>query len=178
GVVAGAFEVLAVGLLGACAVRAPSPGTLPPERLAALLPAARRALAPVTVAVAVALADATANTTGSGPPATSATGTRPSGPGTRPAGPAGTAVVRVSIRDFAFVPARVVASPGEEVVVTNHDSVTHTFTATPGSRPFGRFDSGDISPGSTVTVRAPRSPGSYAFYCRIHPFMTGALVVR
>ena len=86
-------------------------------------------------------------------------------------------VVHVRISDYEFRPGRVRARPGEVVAVTNDDQVTHTMTAIPGSRPFGRFDTGYVDPGRTVRLRAPRMPGSYASYCSIHNFMKGVLVV-
>lgn len=89
-----------------------------------------------------------------------------------------TTSINVSIKNFAFSPATFTVSPGERIVVTNHDSVDHTFTATPGSNPQGKFNTGDIGPGKTAVVTAPTKPGAYAFYCQIHNFMTGTLTVR
>jgi len=86
------------------------------------------------------------------------------------------AEVKITISNFAFVPASVTVSPGEKIVVTNKDSVTHTFTAMPGTS--GKFSSGDIAPNVTKTVVAPSAKGSYPFYCAIHPFMTGTLTVK
>ena len=79
---------------------------------------------------------------------------------------------------FAFSPAKVLVAPGEKIMVTNNDSVTHTFTAKPQSQPLGAFNSGDIAPGRSVSVSAPMSPGTYAFNCSIHSSMTGTLVVK
>ena len=191
GVVAGAIEVAAVGVIGSyAAYRAPAhvaarasgalraPGAQRPVRPRPLDRDARRAIAPITFLAALALVLATANAPGASPGPTDA-GRSPqhTGGGARPRGDAA-GTVAVSISNFAFVPAKVTVSPDERVVVTNHDSVTHTFTATPGSAPDGHFGSGDIAPGATVTVVAPSAPGTYAFECAIHPFMTGTLVVR
>lgn len=85
-------------------------------------------------------------------------------------------VARVTIHDFAFSPNRVIVRPGETVEVTNHDSVTHTFSATPGDR--STFTTGPIVPNQTRMVVAPMTPGTYPYFCQIHPFMTGALVVK
>lgn len=82
----------------------------------------------------------------------------------------------MTIKNFAFSPEHFTVTPDERVVVTNTDSVAHTFTAEPGTRS-RHFTSGDIAPGRTVTVVAPTTKGSYSFYCAIHPFMTGAFAV-
>lgn len=80
--------------------------------------------------------------------------------------------MHVTIKDFAFRPADLTVAPGATVIVTNRDPVTHTFTARDR-----RFNTGDIAPGRTVTVRAPSKPGRYGFLCLIHQYMTGTLVV-
>lgn len=86
-------------------------------------------------------------------------------------------VVHVVISNYTYHPDRVEVRPGETIAVTNDDEVTHTMTAVPGSMPFGGFDTGYVDPGRTVRIRAPRTPGTYDFYCSIHHFMTGELVV-
>jgi plastocyanin len=63
-------------------------------------------------------------------------------------------------------------APGATVTVTNKDQVTHTLSATKGS-----FDTGDISAGQSKTFTAPKTPGSYPYFCMIHQYMTGTLVV-
>lgn len=85
--------------------------------------------------------------------------------------------VVVKIVNFKFVPADFSVKPGETVTITNDDSVPHTFTALPHSSPFGAFDTGTINPGQTVTITAPRKPGTFGYLCTLHPFMTGALTV-
>lgn len=171
GTVAGVVEIATFVALGAYAAWF-APGTA--RSPGALVVAGRRALAPCGALAALALALAVANASGTttGPTRT-ATGASSATGGVRSVGS-----VKVAIENFAFVPASLAVTPGEKIVVTNHDSVTHTFTATPGSTPEGKFDSGDIAPGKTVTVTAPTARGSYAFHCAIHPFMTGTLTVK
>lgn len=111
-----------------------------------------------------------------GPFASSAT-TSPTQARAAGRGPAATRVVRVVISDYAYHPAFVKVRPGETIAVTNEDKVTHTMTAVPGSMPFGGFNTGYVDPGKTVDIRAPRIPGTYDFYCSIHNFMKGVLVV-
>ncbi len=78
----------------------------------------------------------------------------------------------VVIKNFQFIPNRVVVHQGEEVIVHNEDDVNHTFTADNRS-----FNTGIIPPGKTKTVVINDPPGTYPFLCLIHQFMTGTLVV-
>ena len=86
-------------------------------------------------------------------------------------------VVHVVISNYAFHPARLVVRPGATIAVINTDQVAHTMTAVPGSVPFGDFSTGPVDLGQTVRLRAPKEPGRYDFYCSIHKFMKGVLVV-
>ena len=73
-----------------------------------------------------------------------------------------------------FSPASLTVAPGAIVTVQNKDSVTHTLTDKANST---LFSTGDISPGQTKTFKAPAKPGSYPFFCMIHQYMPGTLVV-
>lgn len=61
---------------------------------------------------------------------------------------------------------------GQEVTIVNRDGVPHTWTSTDG-----RFDSGSLGPGDSFTFTFDQ-PGEYAFYCKIHPYMEGKIVVE
>ena len=87
--------------------------------------------------------------------------------------PAGSpAPVAIQIADFSFGPARTVGV-GAVVQVSNADAEAHTLTAEDGS-----FDTGSVDDGTVVSFTAPAVPGTYSFYCDIHPSMTGQLVVE
>jgi len=77
----------------------------------------------------------------------------------------------VSIADFAFS-ATSALSPGQEILVTNNDSVAHTLTATDGA-----FDTGLLQPGEQAVITVPSAPGDYAFFCEVHPSMTGVFAI-
>ncbi|MFF1355417.1 cupredoxin family copper-binding protein [Streptomyces sp. NPDC058297] len=81
--------------------------------------------------------------------------------------------VKVTIKGFAFHPAKLEVSPGTKITVTNEDSATHTLTADDKS-----FDTGDLAQGKSATITAPSKPGSYSYICTIHPNMKGTLTVR
>lgn len=77
----------------------------------------------------------------------------------------------IVIKEFAFHPSHLRVRAGSTVTVHNEDSVTHTVTALDG-----KFNTGDIAPGQTVTFRVD-APGTYPYYCLIHQFMHGTLTV-
>jgi len=74
-----------------------------------------------------------------------------------------------------FSPASIAVSPGAVVTVKNEDSVAHTLTDKADQK---IFNTGSVSPGQSKTFKAPDKPGSYPFFCTIHQYMTGTLVVR
>lgn len=80
--------------------------------------------------------------------------------------------MKVSIANFAFVPAPVSIAPGESVTWSNDDGAPHAVAfkdGTPGA------DS--LSPGTTFRRVFDRA-GSYEYFCSFHPYMTGRVVVR
>ena len=77
----------------------------------------------------------------------------------------------VDIRDFAFHPGTLKVKRGARVAFTNSSDVTHT--ATKG----GAFDTKRIAPGRSVTVSFSKR-GTFAYHCKIHPFMKGKVVVE
>lgn len=79
----------------------------------------------------------------------------------------------VTIKNFAFHPADPHVRPGEKILIVNDDPVAHTFTAVTKKY----FNSGLIAPHGRRVVQAPMKPGRYPFFCLIHQFMTGVLVV-
>jgi len=89
-----------------------------------------------------------------------------------PAQPGGTpTAVAITIENFDFGQPRTV-STGADVQVSNAEAEAHTMTARNGA-----FDTGSVDEGTSVTFKAPSVPGTYEFYCDIHPSMTGQLVV-
>jgi plastocyanin len=165
GIVAGAFEVATIVLLGAAAAfGTPArtwPKGLPQQTLERM---ARRAVAPAGMLALLVLVLAVANSPGAPSGASASRGT---GGGT------GT-TEKVTISNFAFHPAHFSVAPGEAIAVTNRDGVAHTFSPMTGSPGYG---TSDIAPGHTVVVDAPRAAGTYSFFCKIHPFMTGSFTV-
>lgn len=117
------------------------------------------ACAPLAVSTAICLA-------GSAAPASSATGDAAS-PGN--GGPA----YRVEIHEFAFSPKELTVPAGARIVWTNHDEEPHTVVSAAGAfKPSQALDTDDSF--STVLDK----PGTYAYFCGIHPMMVGKIVVR
>lgn len=87
------------------------------------------------------------------------------------AGAAGGAKARVGIDHFAYHPGTLRIARGTRVVFTNESGIAHTATRA------GSFDTGAIPPGGSVIVRFTHR-GTFAYHCKIHPFMHGKVVVR
>jgi plastocyanin len=81
------------------------------------------------------------------------------------------ATKKVSIVNFAFKPGTLKVKRGARVAFANTANTTHT--ATKG----GVFDTKNIAPGKTKTVRFNKR-GIFAYHCKIHPFMKGKIVVE
>ena len=83
-----------------------------------------------------------------------------------------TAVQTVEIKDFAFKPAVLNVAAGESVTFVNHDQEAHTVAAQNGA-----FKSSGLDTNDRWTVRIAK-PGKYAYFCSLHPYMKGTIVVR
>ena len=80
--------------------------------------------------------------------------------------------------DGCFVPKEATVDVGGSVIFSNTDTAAHTFTA--GSAkdgPSGAFDSSLVIAGSSYEWK-PTTAGSFPFYCQVHPWMEGLIVVQ
>jgi plastocyanin len=77
----------------------------------------------------------------------------------------------VSIVNFAFHPGTTRIKRGGRVTFTNTANTAHTATHA------GVFDTKRIQPGESETVKFERR-GTFAYHCKIHPFMKGKIVVE
>lgn len=78
----------------------------------------------------------------------------------------------VKIDNFAFTPGVVTVKVGTEVVWINHDDIPHTVDSTQG-----KFKSAALDTDDKFQFRFTE-PGEYPFYCRMHPKMTGKVIVQ
>jgi plastocyanin len=77
-----------------------------------------------------------------------------------------------------YVPAEVTVKAGETITWKNEDTAIHTATSGENSTPDGKFDTSLVSPGQSSKPQAmPSEPGEYAYFCTLHPWMTGTVTV-
>jgi plastocyanin len=77
----------------------------------------------------------------------------------------------VDIVSFAFHPPTLRVKKGARVSFTNSSGTAHTATRA------GSFDTGRIKPGKSVVIQFTQK-GTFAYHCKIHPFMKGKIVVE
>ena len=76
-----------------------------------------------------------------------------------------------------FIPSIVTIDVGGEVTWENNDTAAHTTTAgSPQDGPSGAFDSSLIMAGSSFSHTFD-SAGTYDYFCMVHPWMIGTVVV-
>ena len=83
-----------------------------------------------------------------------------------------TAGTEVKIDNFVFNPAVIVVKAGTKVVWTNKDDIPHTVDSTDG-----KFKSNPLDTEDKFEFNFT-APGEYPFFCRMHPKMTGKVVVQ
>ena len=84
--------------------------------------------------------------------------------------------VAIDMKNIKFDPAQASVAPGGKVTWTNHDSAPHN------AHFDEKLDGTEvklklINKGETEDLVAPKTPGSYAYICDVHPFMKAVLVV-
>ncbi len=99
------------------------------------------------------------------------------GLGVRPAGVAASALptratMEVAIDNFAFGPTDLTVAVGTTVTWTNRDDIPHTVVSTEKVFKSKVLDT-DEKFSSTFST-----PGTYPYFCSIHPKMTGKVVVQ
>jgi plastocyanin len=76
-----------------------------------------------------------------------------------------------TISDFQFAPATITVHVGDTITWTNDGPSPHSATAYNGS-----FDTGTLEKGQSGSHTFTQA-GTFTYYCRIHPFMHGTVVV-
>lgn len=81
-----------------------------------------------------------------------------------------------------FDPDTLTVKKGDKITVTNKDNVPHTVTSGTGpTDPTSAksFDTSIIEGGKSADITTEKlAPGNFPFYCSVHPYMTGKLVVQ
>ena len=79
---------------------------------------------------------------------------------------------QVVIENFSFVPATLTVKSGTKVIWVNRDDVPHTATDIDK-----RFNSSTLDTDDQFSFEFSR-PGTYDYYCALHPKMTGKIIVK
>ena len=82
------------------------------------------------------------------------------------------AAPQVMIDNFVYSPVPLTVKVGTTVTWINHDDIPHTVDSTQG-----KFKSAALDTDDKFEFRFTEA-GEYPFYCRIHPKMTGKIVVQ
>jgi amicyanin len=98
-----------------------------------------------------------------------------SSPTSTPATPAPSTggAVAVSIKNLAFIPSTVQAKVGQTVTWTDNDAPPHNVIWVSGPK---FASSSTLESGSTYSIKVT-TPGTIHYFCSIHPFMKGTIVV-
>ena len=89
-----------------------------------------------------------------------------------PAASAQAADAEVQIDQFAFAPQRVTVKAGTTLIWINDDDIPHTVTSSNKSFKSNALDTKDKFSFTFTT------PGTYEYFCSLHPHMTGTIVVE
>jgi plastocyanin len=84
------------------------------------------------------------------------------------------ATTEVVIDNFAYSPREITVAAGTRVNWVNHDDSPHTVTST--ARPKS-FDSGAMDTDAAFAFTFA-TPGTYEYFCAVHPRMTGKVIVK
>jgi plastocyanin len=107
-------------------------------------------------------------------------------PAAAPAGPPGTPLTILegsSVQGSpSYDPAALTVKKGDKITVTNKDTLPHTVTSGTGPtdpNSAKQFDTSIIEAGATADIETTNmNAGEYPFYCTVHPYMLGKLVVQ
>jgi len=80
--------------------------------------------------------------------------------------------VQITIDNFSFTPATVTVKAGTEITWQNRDDIPHTVVSTDNVFKSKALDTDD------KFSFTPTKPGTYTYFCSIHPKMTATLVVQ
>jgi len=82
---------------------------------------------------------------------------------------------QIAIKNFAFSPATLTIKTGTTVTWMNQDGAPHQVASDPGT-PVA-FTSESLANGASYQFTFTK-PGTYIYYCTIHPSMKGTIIVQ
>ena len=80
---------------------------------------------------------------------------------------------KIEIKDFAFNPQTITVKSGEKITWINRDEEPHTVVSV--DKQWKKSTALDTDQEFTITAGAP---GTYTYFCSVHPKMTGMIVVE
>ena len=80
---------------------------------------------------------------------------------------------KIQIKDFAFNPQTLTVKSGDKITWINRDEEPHTVVSV--EKQFNKSSALDTDQEFTITAGAP---GTYTYFCSVHPKMTGTIVVE
>jgi plastocyanin len=80
---------------------------------------------------------------------------------------------KIEIKDFNFNPKTLTVKSGEKITWVNRDEEPHTIVSV--DKQFKKSQALDTDQEFTITAGAP---GTYSYFCSVHPKMTGTIVVK
>ena len=80
---------------------------------------------------------------------------------------------KIEIKDFMFNPPTITVKSGEKITWINRDEEPHTVVSV--EKQFKKSSALDTDQEFMITAGAP---GTYTYYCSVHPKMTGTIVVE
>jgi plastocyanin len=80
---------------------------------------------------------------------------------------------KIEIKDFAFNPQTITVKSGEKITWINRDEEPHTVVSV--EKQFKKSTALDTDQEFTVVAG---SPGTYSYFCSVHPKMTGTIIVK
>lgn len=83
----------------------------------------------------------------------------------------------VIMKNTTFQPSEITVAAGTTVTWTNEDPAAHTVTSGTRDNPTDLFDSGNVGSGQSFSFTFD-TPGTYNYFCRIHPGMKGTVIVE
>ncbi|MFN3654864.1 MAG: plastocyanin/azurin family copper-binding protein [Candidatus Nitrosotenuis sp.] len=92
--------------------------------------------------------------------------------------PSGSSVPGCEATDECFIPSTVTIGIGGTVTWSNDDTAAHTVTSgSAETGPDGTFDSSILMAGKTFAHTFDEA-GDYDYFCIVHPWMTGKVIVE
>ena len=92
---------------------------------------------------------------------------------TKDTGSSGVGENKIEIKDFAFNPQTITVKSGEKITWINRDEEPHTVVSV--GKQFKKSSALDTDQTYTIVAGAP---GTYSYFCSVHPKMTGTIVVQ